>query len=68
MHGSDNLSSVNWPINMDFSYSTSSSAYSHGEGQYPIGDLNNFPDKYADWLEEYGFEEEEPEVPGGVFT
>ena len=35
---------------MDFSYSTSSAAYTHATGGYPVGDLNNFPDRYSDWL------------------
>ena len=34
---------------MDFSYSTSSAAYTHAEGGFPIGNLNVFPAKKAEW-------------------
>ena len=51
MHQADNDPiQVQWPIPMDFSYSTSSAAYTHAAGGYPVGDLNNFPSRYADWL------------------
>ena len=51
MHQADgNDVMVEWPIPMDFSYSTSSAAYTHAAGGYPVGDLNNFPTRYADWL------------------
>jgi len=35
----------------DFDYSTSSQAYTHAEGGFPVGDLNWFPDKKAEWEE-----------------
>jgi hypothetical protein len=34
----------------DFSYSTSDPAYTAAEGGFPLGDLNWFPDKLAEWL------------------
>ena len=40
---------VEWPLPMDFSYSTSSVAYTHAENGMPAGDLNHFPDKLAEW-------------------
>jgi len=33
----------------DFDYSTSSLAYTHAEGGFPVGDLNWFPVKKAEW-------------------
>ncbi len=33
----------------DFSYSTSSRAYTHAEGGFPVGDLNWFPDRKREW-------------------
>ena len=53
-HSDENPLVVGWPLDMDFSYSTSSAAYSHGEDGYPVGDLNVFPDKKAQWLNEEG--------------
>ena len=51
MHQADNDPEVvQWPLPMDFSYSTSSSAYTHGYGGFPLGNLNVFPDKKAEWL------------------
>ena len=51
MHQADGSDTeVEWPLPMDFSYSTSSAAYTHAAGGYPVGDLNNFPDRYSDWL------------------
>ena len=45
MHQADNdYEVVEWPLPMDFSYSTSSAAYTHGRYGYPLGDLNAFPD------------------------
>ena len=38
-----------FPFPMDFSYSTSSAAYTHAEGGFPIGNLNVFPAKKAEW-------------------
>tara|TARA_B100000287_G_scaffold432931_1_gene493424 strand:- start:1144 stop:2931 length:1788 start_codon:yes stop_codon:yes gene_type:complete len=40
---------VEWPLPMDFSYSTASAAYTHGHNGSPVGDLNHFPDAYATW-------------------
>jgi len=51
MHQADNdIETVQWPLPMDFSYSTSSAAYTHGFYGFPLGDLNAFPDRKADWL------------------
>ncbi len=43
---------IYWPLNTieDFSYSTSDDAYTAGIDGYPIGDLNWFPDRKADWI------------------
>ena len=41
---------VEWPLPMDFSYSTTSAAYTHASGGFPVGNLNVFPDKKAEWL------------------
>lgn len=50
MHQADgDYEVVEWPLPMDFSYSTSSAAYTHGRYGYPLGDLNAFPDVLADW-------------------
>ena len=35
---------------LDCSYSTSSLAYSAAQGGFPVGDLNWFPSRYADWV------------------
>ena len=37
------------PDEYDFDYSTDSQAYTHAEGGFPVGDLNWFPDKKAEW-------------------
>jgi len=37
------------PNEYNFDYLTSSQAYAHAEGGFPIGDLNWFPDKKAEW-------------------
>ena len=51
MHQADNdVETVQWPLPMDFSYSTSSAAYTHGFYGFPLGDLNAFPSRKADWL------------------
>ena len=42
---------VEWPLPMDFSYSTSSAAYTHAEFDLPVGNLNVYPDKLAEWEE-----------------
>ena len=50
MHQADgDYEVVEWPLPMDFSYSTSSAAYTHGRYGYPLGDLNAFPDVLTDW-------------------
>ncbi len=41
---------VEWPLPMDFSYATTSAAYTHASGGFPVGNLNVFPDKKAEWL------------------
>ena len=33
----------------DFSYSTASASYTAAAGDFPLGDLNWFPDKKAEW-------------------
>ncbi len=33
----------------DFDYQTTAAAYTYGEGGFPVGDLNWFPDKKAEW-------------------
>ena len=38
-----------WPLPEDFSYDTASAVYTSGTGGFPIGDLNWFPDRKADW-------------------
>ncbi len=38
-----------WPLPEDFSYDTSSPAYTGATGGFPMGDLNWFPDKKAEW-------------------
>ena len=38
-----------WPLPEDFSYDTASEAYTAGTGGFPLGDLNWFPDKKAEW-------------------
>ena len=45
----DNWIVVEWPLPLDFSYSTSSVAYTHSNYGLPVGDLNHFPDKLAEW-------------------
>ncbi|MBN1302098.1 MAG: T9SS type A sorting domain-containing protein, partial [Melioribacteraceae bacterium] len=39
-----------WMNDFDVSYSASSPAYVGAEKGFPAGDLNAFPDKYAEWL------------------
>lgn len=51
LHQTDNNPvAVEWPLTMDFSYSTSSNAYTAAVGGFPAGDLNAFPDKKAEWM------------------
>jgi len=38
-----------WINDLDAAYSTSSSAYSGSQGGFPVGDLNWFPTKKAEW-------------------
>ena len=70
MHQADNDPiQVEWPLPMDFSYSTSSVAYTHATGGYPVGDLNSFPDRYADWLASgLGTDNEVSQITPSVFT
>ncbi len=35
----------------DFDYPTTKQSYTHAEGGFPLGDLNWFPDKKAEWQE-----------------
>ena len=39
---------------LNFGYSESSSAFNHAEDGFPVGNLNVFPDKKAEWLNEQG--------------
>ena len=39
-----------WTDTLDASYSTSSDAYTGAQNSFPVGDLNWFPDKKAEWL------------------
>lgn len=45
---------VEWPWHLDVSYSTSSAAYTHSTDGMPVGNLNAFPDKKAEWEAIYG--------------
>ena len=45
----DPLSAGPAPDEFDFDYSVSSLAYTHAEGGFPVGDLNWFPDRKAEW-------------------
>lgn len=38
------------PYDFDFSYATSDESYTAAEGGFPLGDLNWFPDRKADWI------------------
>ena len=38
-----------WPLPEDFSYDTASESYTAGTGGFPLGDLNWFPAKKAEW-------------------
>ena len=44
----DNWDVVEWPIPMDFSYSTSSGAFTHAEYDLPAGNLNVYPASLID--------------------
>ncbi len=37
------------PDEYDFDYNTDAQAYTHAAGGFPVGDLNWFPDKKAEW-------------------
>ena len=43
----DAITTFAWPLVMDFTYSTSSAAYTAAEGGFPVGDLNHFPARKA---------------------
>jgi len=45
----DPLSAGPAPDEFNFDYSPASLAYTHAEGGFPVGDLNWFPDKKAEW-------------------
>jgi len=45
----DDWNVVEWPLPMDFTYSTSSVAYTASAWGLPVGDLNHFPDALAQW-------------------
>jgi len=53
-----------WPLPEDFSYPATSPLYTAGTGGFPLGDLNWFPDRKADWVAVDT--ESEPELPRGV--
>ncbi len=46
------LANITWPIQEDLSYPTSNPQYTASTDGFPLGDLNWFPDKKAEW-EEY---------------
>tara|TARA_B110000881_G_C18495185_1_gene473868 strand:- start:332 stop:1111 length:780 start_codon:yes stop_codon:yes gene_type:complete len=46
----DSPTAVEWPLVMDFSYATTSNAYTAAEHGYPAGDLNAFPSKKTEWM------------------
>ncbi|MBT5641425.1 MAG: T9SS type A sorting domain-containing protein [Rhodobiaceae bacterium] len=51
LHQTDNSpTAVEWPLVMDFSYATTSNAYTAAEHGYPAGDLNAFPSKKTEWM------------------
>lgn len=53
------------PDEFDFDYATTDASYTHAEGGFPLGDLNWFPAKKAEW-EDFisGVDDEnEPSVP-----
>ena len=43
------VAQFDWPPQFDFSYDTDSPCYTAGEGGFPLGDLNWFPEKKAEW-------------------
>jgi len=45
----DDWNVVEWPLPMDFTYSTSSVAYTASEWGLPAGDLNHWPEALAQW-------------------
>ncbi|HEX7070807.1 MAG TPA: T9SS type A sorting domain-containing protein, partial [Rhodothermales bacterium] len=38
------------PYDFDFTYATTDESYTAAEGGFPLGDLNWFPDRKADWI------------------
>ncbi len=48
----DRHTSTYYRDTLDCAYSTSHSLYTAATGGYPIGDLNWFPDRYAEWLQD----------------
>jgi hypothetical protein len=40
---------LEWPLPEDLSYPNNSALYTAGDDGFPLGDLNWFPDKKADW-------------------
>ena len=40
---------IQWPLPEDLSYPTTSPLYTAADGGFPVGDLNWFPDKKAEW-------------------
>ena len=49
-HGIDDYLAFTWPITFDLSYSNAT-LQSAGQGGFPLGDLNWFPEKKAEWLD-----------------
>ncbi|MBD3377670.1 T9SS type A sorting domain-containing protein [candidate division KSB1 bacterium] len=45
----DNFGVLLWPLPENLSYSTDSPLFTGAEGGFPVGDLNWFPDKKAEW-------------------
>jgi hypothetical protein len=67
--GSDTYFPADQPPPEDLAYSTSSPAYTAGQGGFPLGDLTYFPDQLAAWEEAGGLsvaEEGAPEADGFV--
>jgi len=42
---------LDWPLPENLSYATTSELYTAGDDGFPLGDLNWFPDKKAEWEE-----------------
>ena len=56
---------VAWPMEINFTYPTSNAAYTAGAGSFPLGDLNWFPAKKAQWMAATGVEEKTSGVVKG---